>query len=67
MSTDYFGKLGPPAQNRYIEKLEVIGNTDPHSAPGSDFSVRIGDFPSICYPDIVNYLVLAREHFLLMT
>ena len=33
------------------EPREVIGNTDPYSVPDSDFSVKIGDFSSICYPD----------------
>ena len=63
MSTDYFNKLDPPTQKRYKEKLEVIGNTDPYSAPDSDFSVKIGDFPSICYPDIVSYLVFNPSPF----
>ena len=57
MSTDYFNKLDPPTLKRYKEKLEIIGNIDPYSAPDSHFSVKIVDFLSICYPDIVNYLV----------
>ena len=72
MSTDYFNKLDPPTQKRYKEKLEIIGNIDPYSVPDSHFSVKICDFPSICYPNIVNYrcpiiLCLAQAHFLLMT
>ena len=63
MSTDYFNKLDPPTQKGYKEKLEVIGNTDPYSAPGSDFFVKIGDFRSICYPDIVSYLVFSPSPF----
>ena len=54
MSTDYFNKLDPPTQKRYKEKLEIIGNIDPYSVPDSHFSVKICDFPSICYPDIVS-------------
>ena len=57
MSTDYFNKLDLPTLKRYKEKLEIIGNIDPYSAPDSHFPVKIVDFPSICYPDIVNYLV----------
>ena len=45
MSTDYFNKLDPPTQKPYKEKLEVIENIDPYSAPDSHFSVKIGDFP----------------------
>ena len=59
ISTDYFDKLDPPTQKRYKEKLEVIGNIDPYSAPDSHFSVKIGDFPS----DIVNYLVFSPSSF----
>ena len=57
MSADYFNKLDPPTQKRYKEILEVIGNIDLYSTPDSHFSVKIGDSPSICYADIVNYLV----------
>ena len=57
MSADYFNKLDPPTPKRYKEILEVIGNIDPYSTPDSHFSVKIGDSPSICYADIVNYLV----------
>ena len=63
MSTDYFNKLDPPTQKRYKEKLEIIGNIDPYSAPDSHFSVKIGDFPSMCYPDIVNYLEFSPSPF----
>ena len=63
MSTDYFNKLDPPTQKRYKEKLEIIGNIDPYSAPDSHFSVKIGNFPSISYPDIVNYLVFSPAPF----
>ena len=45
MSTDYFNKLDPPTQKPHKEKLKVIGNIDPYSAPDSYFSVKIGDFP----------------------
>ena len=63
MSTDYFNKLDPPTQKRYKEKLEIIGNIDPYSAADSHFSVKVGDLPSIRYPDIVNYLVFSQSPF----
>ena len=44
-------RLDPPTQKRHKEKLEVIGNIDPYSAPDSHIPVKIGNFPSICYPD----------------
>ena len=63
MSTDYFNKLDPPTLKRFKEKLEIIGNIDPNSAPDSHFSVKIVDFGSICYPDIVNYFVFNPSPF----
>ena len=63
MSTDYFKKLDPPTQKQYKEKLEIIGNIDTYFAPDSHFSVKIGDFPSICYPDIVNCFVFSPSPF----
>ena len=63
MSADYFNKLDHPRQKRYKEKPEIIGNIDPYSAPDSHFSVKIGDFPSIFYPDIVDYLVFSPSPF----
>ena len=61
MSTDYFNRLDPPTQKRYKEKVEITGNIDPYSAPDSHFSIKISDFPSICYP--VNYLVFIPSPF----
>ena len=67
MSTDYFTKLDPPTPKQQKEKLEVIKSIDRYPAPDSHFSVKTGNFSSICYPDINNHLVLARVYFLLMT
>ena len=63
MPANYFDKLDPPPQKQYREKLKVTGNTDPYSAPDCDLSVKIGDFLSMCYPDIVNYLVFSQSPF----
>ena len=60
MSTYYFNKLDPPTQKLYKEKVEVMNL---YSAPDSHFSVKIGNFPSICYPDIVNYFVFSPSPF----
>ena len=63
MCTDYFSKLDPPTLKGYKEKHEIIGNIDPYSAPDSHFSVKIGDFPSLCYSDIANCLVFNLSPF----
>ena len=60
MSTDYFNKLDPPTQKRYKEMLEIIGNIDPYSAPDLHFSVKIDDFPPICYPDMLSSKLTTR-------
>lgn len=46
---------------RYLEKIECIGNEDPYCM--SDFSNKIADLPPVLYPDIVNYLVFTRSAF----
>ena len=38
-------------------------NIDPYSAPDCHFSVKIGNFSSICYPDIVSCLVFSSSPF----
>ena len=38
-------------------------NTDPYSAPDSNFSFKIDDFSSICYIDMANYLVSRPSPF----
>ena len=60
MSTYYFNNLDPPTQKLYKEKVEVMNL---YSAPDSHFSVKIGNFPLICYPDIVNYFVFSPSPF----
>ena len=49
--------LDPPSQKRYNEKTELIENKGPYTLSENEFSVDFGNFPSISYPNIVNYLV----------
>ena len=53
----FYSTLDPPSQKRYNEKTELIENKDPYTLSENEFSVDFGNFPSISYPNIVNYLV----------
>ena len=57
--SEYLKKLEGDAQKRYIEKIKLIDNEDPYSIKKSEMSSDKSLFPSITYPDIVNYLLFA--------
>ena len=57
MPGSYNSTLDPPSQKRYNKKTELIENKDPYTLSENEFSVDFDNFPSISYPDIVNYLV----------
>ena len=40
-----------------MKNRELIENKDPYTLSENEFSVDFDNFPSISYPDIVNYLV----------
>ena len=49
--------MDPPSRKRYNEKTVLIENKDPYTLSENEFSADLDNFPSISYPDIVNYLV----------
>ena len=57
MSESYYSTLDPWSQKRYNEKTELIEKKDRYTLSENEFSVDFDNFPSISYPDIVNYLV----------
>ena len=57
MSESYYSTLDPPSRKRYNEKTELLDNKDPYTLSENEHSVDFDNFPSISYPDIVNYLV----------
>ena len=61
--SDYFRSLDPPARKRYEEKIKFIDNLDPYIIDNKNFTYDIKDFPTISYPDIVNYLVFGTSPF----
>ena len=63
MSESYYSTLDPPCRKRYNEKTELIENKDPSTLSENEFSVDFDNFPSISYPDIVNYLVFRPSSY----
>ena len=57
MSESYYSTLDPRRQKRYNEKMELIEKKDRYTLSENEFSVDFDNFPSISYPEIVNYLV----------
>lgn len=53
----YCDKLDPLTKKRYIEKVKVCG-FDPYELKKSQFKDELKLWPSIEYPDIVNYLLV---------
>ena len=56
MSESNHSTLDPPSPKRYDEKTELIENKDPYTSQ-NEFSVDFDNFPSMSYPNIINYLV----------
>ena len=57
MSESYYSTSDPPSRKRHNKKTELIGNKDPYKLSKNQFLVDFDNFPSIFYPDIVNYFV----------
>ena len=55
--SEYYAGLTGPAKTRYREKVLTCG-FDPYMLKKSECSEDLADYPSVEYPDIVNYLVL---------
>ena len=51
--------LEPKAKLRYKEKIDLSSNCDPYTIKKDEMMTEIENFPSISYPDIVNYLLFA--------
>ena len=59
----YFDSLDPPSRKRYCEKIKLIDNVDPDVLDEEEFTYDINCFPSVTYPDIINYLVFGPSPF----
>ena len=54
-----FHSLENESRKRYLEKIKSVGDIDPYTLKKDELSSDFETFPSICYPDIVNYLLFA--------
>ena len=51
--------LSKDSRKRYEEKIAKINNVDPYLLKKSDLCAAQELYPSVSYPDIVNYLLFA--------
>ncbi|KAM9355584.1 uncharacterized protein KZ484_013676 [Pholidichthys leucotaenia] len=56
-STGYRDQLDPAEEQRYQQKLGLIGGKDPYEIDVESWSSDPDLLPELTYPDIVNYLV----------
>ena len=61
--SEYYEGLDAPSKKRYLDKIEVISSVDPYTLTDTDFVMTLDKYPSISYPDIVNYLVFGTSPF----
>ena len=59
----YRDTLEPVVKARYLEKLRLVGGTDPYELSNKSFSEDKKLLPSITYPDIVNYLLFSPSPY----
>ena len=57
--SDYYTGLELKTKLRYKEKIDLISNCDPYTIKKDEMMTEIENFPSISYPDIVNYFLFA--------
>ena len=57
--SDYYTGLEPKTKFRYKEKIDLISSCDPYTIKKDEMMTGIEKFPSISYPDIVNYFLFA--------
>ena len=62
-ASEYYKQLDAPSRRRYLEKVNLVGSIDPYTLPDESFSMSANCYPSITYPDIVNYLVFGTSPF----
>ena len=61
--SEYYKGLDAPSRKRYLDKINVISGVDPYVLSDDEFVMIPEKYPSITYPDIVNYLVFGTSPF----
>ena len=59
----YSASLEGKSKERYQRKLALIDGVDPYTISKKDWSEKVDDYPSISYPDIVNYLIFTPSAY----
>ena len=59
----YSASLEGKSKERYQQKLALIDGVDPYTISKKDWSEKVDDYPSISYPDIVNYLIFTPSAY----
>ena len=62
-ASEYYKQLDAPSRRRYLEKVNLVGSIDPYTLTDDTFFMSVNCYPSITYPDIVNYLVFGTSPF----
>ena len=60
---NYIDSLAPDAKKRYKEKIALLDDIDPYATNKKTWSTAVADYPTITYPDIVNYLLLTKSAY----
>lgn len=60
---NYIDSLAPDAKKRYKEKIALVDDIDPYATNKKTWSTAVADYPTITYPDIVNYLLLTKSAY----
>ena len=60
---NYIDSLVPDAKKRYKEKIALVDDIDPYATNKKTWSTAVADYPTVMYPDIVNYLLLTKSAF----
>ena len=52
------------AKEKHLQKIELINGLDQYSIKKEDWtSTKVDDYPSVTYPDIVNYLIFSPSPY----
>ena len=57
--SNVFHSLENKSRKRYLEKIKSVGDMDPYTLKKYGLLSDFETFPSICYPDVINYLLFA--------
>ena len=61
---ELFTRFTGKGKKRYLQKIELINGLAPYSIRKKDWtSTKVDDYPSVTYPDIVNYLIFSPNPY----